>query len=126
MASNQILGIGIDIEAIDRFEKLDLTRGNSFLNRVFSETELDYCFSKGNVASNLATKYTGKEAIIKAFGSMNITHLDYKEIEITNDPSGAPRVNLARSDVNKYQIIISLSNESEKAVGVAVITVKNS
>lgn len=121
MKNNQTLGIGIDIENISRFEKLELSKNNRFLNKIFTKIELDYCFSKKNIASSLATKYTGKEAVVKAFGSMNITNLDYKEIEIINDSSGAPRVNLVWDKDKKYQTLISLSDESEKAIGVAVV-----
>jgi len=116
-----ILGVGIDIEDINRFKKLELNKKNIFLNRIFARSELDYCFSQKNIASSLATKYTGKEAVVKAFGLMNIANLDYKEIEITNDSSGAPRVRLVWDTANKYQVLISLSDESDKAVGVAIV-----
>lgn len=121
MKNYQILGIGIDIEDISRFEKLELNINSHFLNRIFTKAELGYCFSKKNVASSLATKYTGKEAVVKALGSMDITNLDYKEIEITNDSSGAPRVRLVWDKAKKYQILISLSDDSAKAIGVAVV-----
>lgn len=121
MKNNQILGIGIDIADISRFKKIKLDKSNRFLSKIFTPAELDYCFSKKNVASSLATKYSGKEAVVKAFGSANISSLDYKEIEITNDSSGAPRVNLVWDSTKKYQIMISLSDESDKAIGIAVI-----
>lgn len=122
MKKNQILGIGIDIENISRFEKLKLSRENKFLNKIFTASELDYCFSKKNVASSLATKYAGKEAVIKAFSLVdNAAGLSYKEIEVTNDSSGAPRVKLVWDKGKKYQILISLSNEMDKTVGVAIL-----
>ncbi len=121
---NSILGIGIDIEDINRFTKIKLSKNNKFLNKIFTYSEIEYCFSKKNVASRLATKYTGKEAVVKALGSMNISNVDYKEIEIINDSSGAPRVNLAWDKSKKYQIMISLSDESEKAIAMAIIIYK--
>ncbi len=122
MKSSQILGIGIDIEEINRFKKIELKKNNKFLNKIFTSLELDYCFSKKDVASSLATKYCGKEAVVKAFGLASIKNLDYKEIEIINDSSGVPRVNLKMENMKGYQIMISLSDESEKAVGVAIVT----
>jgi holo-[acyl-carrier protein] synthase len=122
MKQSQILGIGIDIEDIARFKKLDLNKNNPFLNKIFTPFELDYCFSKKNTASSLATKYSGKEAVVKAFGSINIKNLDYKEIEIINDESGVPRVKLFGKNTKGYQVIISLSDESQKVVGVAIVT----
>ncbi len=125
MKNGQILGIGIDIEDIGRFKKIELSKKSAFLNKIFTATELDYCFSKKNIASNLATKFAGKEAVIKACNFLDKTNLDYHEIEITNDPSGAPKVKLIRDEVKKYQIMISLSNELDKTVGVAIVTGNN-
>lgn len=121
MKKNQILGIGIDIENINRFKKIKLSRENNFLNRIFTTHELDYCFSKKNIASSLATKYAGKEAVIKALSMIDNRSLSYKEIEIINNSSGAPRVRLIWDKGKKYQILISLSNETERAVGVAIL-----
>lgn len=121
MKKNQILGIGIDIENISRFKNLKLSKENKFLNRIFTTHEIDYCFAKKNAASSLATKYAGKEAVIKAFSLTDNVSLSYKEIEITNDLSGAPRVRLIWDKAKKYQIFISLSNETEKAIGVAIL-----
>ena len=74
MKTGQVLGIGIDIENIERFKKFELNKNSPFLNKIFTIKEIEYCFSKKNVASSLATKYTGKEAVIKAavFNCLNI------------------------------------------------------
>ena len=121
MKKNQILGIGIDIENISRFGKSKLSKNNRFLNKIFTKVELDYCFSKKNVASSLATKFAGKEAIIKACESIDKTDVDYKKIEIINIPSGAPKVRLISNQKKEYEILISLSNDADKAVGVAIL-----
>ena len=121
MKKNQILGIGIDIEDINRFKKLKLNKNNRFLNKIFTKVELDYCFSKKNVASSLATKYVGKEAVIKALSSVDKAISDYKLIEVVNDPTDAPKVRLNWEQGKNYQILISLSNEIERAVGVAIL-----
>lgn len=120
MKNNKILGVGIDIEDISRFKKLELNKNNRFLNKIFTKVELDYCFSKKNVASSLATKFAGKEAVIKAFSLIDNVTLNYKEIEVTNDSSGAPGIRL-RDKTKKYQVLISLSNEKDKTVGVAIL-----
>lgn len=122
MKRNQILGIGIDIVNINRFKKLELNKNSPFLNKIFTKAELDYCFSKKNIASNLATKYAGKEAVIKACNAIDRINIDYREVEITNDSSGAPKVKLIWDKIKKYHIMISLSNEVDKTVGVAIIT----
>ena len=121
MKKNQILGIGIDIENINRFEKLKLSKNDRFLNKIFTKVELDYCFSKKNVASKLTTKFAGKEAVIKACNSIDKTIVDYKKIEIANNPSGSPKVRLISDQKREYEILISLSNDADKAVGLVIL-----
>jgi len=116
-----VLGIGIDIENINRFKKLELDKKSRFLNKIFTPRELDYCFSKKNIASSLATKYTAKEAVIKAYNTLGETSLDYKQVEVTNNKTGAPEVKITKDKIKKYRIMISLSNGTEQAVGVALI-----
>jgi len=117
----QIIGIGIDIVDVSRFDKLKLSNKNKFLNRFFTKRELKYCFSKNNIAEHLATKFAGKEAVSKALSSTLRTDINFKEIEIINELSGAPKVHLQSDMTNKYQVLISLSNESDTAVGVAIV-----
>lgn len=124
MGNGQILGIGIDITDINRFKTLNLSKNNRFLNKIFTMTEIDYCFSKKNVASSLATKFAAKEAVIKAFNNIKEKVNDYKKIEITNDSSGAPRVKLLYANIDNYQIMLSSSNEFENAIAVVVVTLQ--
>lgn len=124
MGNDQILGIGIDITDINRFKTLNQSKNNRFLNKIFTTAELDYCFSKKNTASSLATKFAAKEAVIKAFNNIKERVTDYKKIEITNDSSGAPQVKLLYANIGNYQIMLSLSNEFEKAVAVAIVVTR--
>lgn len=121
MKKNKILGIGIDVENISRFGKSKLSKNNRFLNKIFTKAEIDYCFSKKNVTSSLATKFAGKEAVIKACNAIDKTVVDRKKIEIINIPSGAPKVRLISNQKKEYEILISLSNDVDKAVGVAIL-----
>jgi holo-[acyl-carrier protein] synthase len=58
-------GIGVDIESIERFVKLDRAKDSRFLAKIFTEKELDYCFKYKSPAEHLAVRYAGKEAVIK-------------------------------------------------------------
>lgn len=123
MRNNSILGIGIDIVSTDRFSKLKLIKKSRFLNRIFTKVELDYCFSHENVASKLATKFAGKEAVIKACSYIaDPKVIDYKKIEIITNVTGAPKVQLHYSKMSKYKILISLSNEIDKVVSIAIVS----
>lgn len=114
-------GIGTDIESIDRFRKLDRVKDNSFLHKIFTKSELEYCFSRGVAAPHLAARYAGKEAIVKALNSMGKTNLDYKEIEIFNDENEAPRVRINNTDFHDLQVYVSLSHCKDKALAFAIV-----
>lgn len=78
----EMIGIGTDIEEVQRFENMSEPSFTAFLKRNFTKNELDYCLSKDAPAPHLAARYAGKEAVIKALFSLDITHIFYPTIEI--------------------------------------------
>jgi holo-[acyl-carrier protein] synthase len=116
-------GIGTDIENIDRFTKYANNREHTFLKRVYTDKELDYCFSLPQVANHLAARYAGKEAIIKALASAGIATPKLNEIEIVNNKAGVPEVELINKKFKVKLIKISLSHCSDKATAFAVVLV---
>lgn len=115
------LGIGTDIEDIRRFEKLDRVKNSRFLNKIFTENELNYCFLKEKAASSLAARYAGKEAVVKAIASIGKRIIDYKEIEILNNNIGVPLVRIRNKKIKNLKVNISLSHCKDKAVAFAVV-----
>lgn len=118
-------GIGIDIESIKRFKKVDYIKNDSFLKKIFTKNELDYCYSKENAEQHLAARFAGKEAIVKALNSMGRFHMDYKEIEIINIEKGVPMVKLYNKNLKKLKARISLSHCEDKAIAFAIIMEAN-
>jgi holo-[acyl-carrier protein] synthase len=116
-------GIGVDIESIERFVKLDRAKDSRFLAKIFTEKELDYCFKYKSPAEHLAVRYAGKEAVIKAMASINKTELVYRDIEILNDGNEVPRVSV-KADYGDVEVHISLSHCEDKAVAFAMVTLK--
>ncbi|MEK6869380.1 MAG: holo-ACP synthase [Nanoarchaeota archaeon] len=114
------LGVGTDIEDIGRFRKLDRDKNSNFLDKIFTKKELDYSFSKANPYQHLAARYAGKEAVVKALGSLGRRGIDYKDIEILNDDNGIPKANLNYNCGLKVHI--SLSHSNDRALAFAVIT----
>jgi holo-[acyl-carrier protein] synthase len=115
-------GIGVDIEGISRFKKADATHDSSFLNKIFTRTELDYCFSCQTPAQHLAARFAGKEAVIKALASLNRAGLSYRDIEITNDKNGVPVAEILKSGFDDLDIKLSLSHSRSEAIAFAVVT----
>ena len=112
--------IGVDIVEINRIKKAVERRGRSFLERVYTPTELEL-YEKN--FSSLAARFSGKEAVIKALDSRSI---GLKDIEILSDASGKPHVRLygraqhKAAEIGLSDIAISLSHCKEYAVACAI------
>jgi len=121
MTRESYIGIGVDIEKISRFYCIQ--KNNSLLHKIFTKKELEYCLAKKNPAPHLAARYVGKEAVVKAVNNIKnkkASILDYKKIEIYNDASGVPEVNLKKSNLNNLIIKISLSHCRDKAIAFVI------
>ena len=121
MEEHNHLGIGVDIENIDRFTGLDRTQDGSFLNKIFTQSELEYCFSKKMAAHHLAVRYCAKEAVVKALTSVGKPSIGYSDIEIINDKNGLPGVKISKADFDDLQIKLSLSHCADKAIAFTVV-----
>ena len=113
-----IIGIGTDIEDIERFRLLTMENHRTLFAKIFTENELEYCFSKESAAPHLAVRYTGKEAILKALNSIG-KDIQFNEIEIYNNKIGVPMVR-----INKFKnltVYLSLSHCEDKAIAFATV-----
>jgi len=85
-----IAGIGIDIVEVYRIREA-LERTPRFIDRVFTDREIEYCRSKGvKQFESFAGRYAAKEAMFKALGTGWRGELAWKDIEILSDELGAP------------------------------------
>ncbi|MDP2363318.1 MAG: holo-ACP synthase, partial [Ignavibacteria bacterium] len=87
-----VIGIGIDIIEIERIKKSIDKYGDSFLNKIYTQNELDYCLAKNNKYQHLAARFAAKEAIYKALASGWEKDATWKSMEILNEPNGLPVV----------------------------------
>ncbi|MGE5400724.1 MAG: holo-ACP synthase [Ignavibacteriales bacterium] len=89
-----VIGIGIDIIEIDRIKESVDRFGDKFLNKVFTEVELEYCLGKANKYQHLAARFAAKEAVAKALTDAWDKGFRWRDIEIYNELSGKPSVRL--------------------------------
>lgn len=115
------LGVGVDIETIDRFKKYIKPINERLMKSIFTQTELDYCFSTNNPASHLAVRFAAKEAIIKAFYSIKKTNINYNIIEINKTETGVPFVKFLNDEFRDYLVKLSLSHSKNNAVAFVII-----
>jgi len=119
--AEKIIGVGTDIEKTNRFKKM----GPRFISNVFTEREFMYCESRRNPHTHYAARFVGKEAIIKALSNVGI-NTSFRQIEVLNNEFGVPKVNYARSDLNKkFNTYLSLAHTSDNALAFVVITKRN-
>lgn len=76
-----IVGIGVDLVDIPRFER-SLARTPRLLERLFAPAE------RTLKPRSLAARYAAKEALIKALGGSDGVH--WADIEVGSEPSGRP------------------------------------
>ncbi len=124
-----VIGIGIDIIEIDRIKKSVDTFGDSFLNKIYTKNELDYCLAKHNKYQHLAARFAAKEAIYKALTTGWEKDATWKSMEITNESNGLPVVkffgNLKDFISDDKDIKISLSHSDNYVTAVAIIYKKS-
>ncbi len=88
-----ILGIGVDLVDVRRFESIIYRWQQKFLRRVFTDKEIRYCNTKKHPAQRFATRYAAKEALIKALFPRNQKGISLRDIEI-DQKENRPFVNL--------------------------------
>ena len=113
------LGVGIDVETVQRFTVL-LTKPHA-LKKIYTPQELSYCLSRVNAPQHLAGRFAAKEAVYKALtgfpGARTLSHL---EIEIVRGKTGAPTVRIHRPRLRKQKVLVSISHTKELGVAIAL------
>ena len=115
---------GTDIIETDRIK--DAIKSDTFIKKIFTEKEIEYCESKKDPAriQSYAARFAAKEAIFKAISK--VLHLDYgiewTSIEILKEETGRPYVNLKIDNKKKQNLKmdVSLSHIKDYAVATAV------
>lgn len=116
-----VVGIGIDITEVNRLRKAMEKWGNSFSERIFTQSELALASTKVNKYQHLAGRFAAKEAIFKAAGDAKI---GFKDIEIFNDKAGRPYCKFRNGKGKNIEVSVSISHVKTYAVANAIATQK--
>ncbi len=111
-----IIGLGIDVLEIKRFQRFSRNRNDQFLLNNFTKKELDYCFLFKDKATHLAGTFAAKEAVFKSLGKKILL----SNIEIRREKNGNPTVLMK----NRKQNMIFLSISHTKNLALAIV-IKN-
>ena len=83
-----------------------MEKHSAFFKRVYTKKELDYCLKQKNPAPHLCARYCEKEAAVKALSGIYDKTISYNEIEILNNETGAPYINILVDELKKYNFYI--------------------
>jgi holo-[acyl-carrier protein] synthase len=89
-----IIGVGIDVTAVDRFEE-SLRRTPRLARRLFNDTELHLPDGQRRSGASLAARFAAKEALAKALGAPG--GLSWTDAEVVSEDTGRPRLRVRGS-----------------------------
>ena len=126
---------GVDIIEISRIKESIEQIGQVFLDRIYTEKEQEYCEKSNKMKyQHYAARFAAKEAVFKAISKFILGREDalWKDIEILNDESGKPEINVNKlieninktADIKLINIDVSISHIKEYAVASAVAIVE--
>ena len=122
------ISCGVDIIEIDRVKESIEQLGDKFLNRVFTDKEIEYCESRKNQKyQHYAARFATKEAAFKAVSGQidDKYNVCWKDFEVTNDEQGRPSIKLVGIDEKLIENIdISISHCKKYAVANVTVLYK--
>jgi len=116
---------GVDIIEIGRIKQSIETLGVKFIQKVYTQEEIEYCESKKEQKyQHYAARFAAKEAAYKAVSPLlnDKYAISWQDIEIKNDHNGKPYVTINKIDQNLiHDIDISISHCKEYACANVVV-----
>jgi holo-[acyl-carrier protein] synthase len=122
----QVLGLGLDLVDLGRFERLWRRRRASMSRKIFTPAELAYCLKRRRPAMHLAARWAAKEAFFKALGAGWARGGGFRNVEVVHAAGGAPRLRLsgkaarAARAAGGAEYLLTLTH-GEKSAAAAVI-----
>ena len=120
-----IVGMGTDIVDTGRLRDVLARNGEAFIGRIYTEREQH---ESGGRVEYYAGRWAAKEATAKALGCGMGALCSFTDIEISNDPYGAPVLNCTAAAAlemeKKHTTLrwhVSISHEHSFAVAVVII-----
>jgi holo-[acyl-carrier protein] synthase len=119
-----IVGIGIDTVSISRLEKLIELRGEKFLRKVFSQSEIEEGRKREKNASFFAARFAAREAFVKALGTGFRRGVSIRDIEVKKADLGRPELSfttrvedlLRAHGISRCHLSITHDGDSAQAI----------
>jgi len=123
---------GVDMIEIQRVKDSIDKLGDSFINKVFTPAEIEYCENrKSGKYESYSARFAVKEAVSKALGTGFTQGVGLKGIELVSTESGKPEVILHGGTKERFDsmggiaIDVSITHCRDYAVAFAVLQTKD-
>ena len=127
----KILGVGVDIIENSRIS-ISL-KNNSFINRVFSNSEILIAKKIRNKKSYFTKRFAAKEAFVKSIGTGFRGNLNFKDISVINDELGKPsfiitekikKIIKRQFKTSSFNFFLSISDEKKYSIAYVILQKK--
>lgn len=122
-----IVGTGIDVIEVPRVAATIDRFGRRFLQRIFTDGEIQYCQSKANRVERFAARFAAKEAGMKALGTGWNRGVRWRDIEVQRQPGGRPTIVFHgkaaefASKLGTTRVAISLTHTAAEAIAHVIL-----
>ena len=89
-----IIGLGVDIAEVGRVKAAIERHGETFLRRLYTPAEREYCERFKNKYERFAGRFAAKEAAMKALGTGWSRGVRWVDVEVVRQKGGRPTVKL--------------------------------
>ena len=116
--------LGVDIIKVSRIKEAIDRWGEGFIDKIFTETEKEYCKNKNSTSQCYAARFAVKESFYKAKNH----NYGWKAIEVISEERPKIKIldNRLLTEMKDIQIHVSLSHTEDNAIAVVFLTKKNS
>jgi holo-[acyl-carrier protein] synthase len=95
-----IVGLGVDIAEVARVKAAIERYGETFLRRLYTPKEREYCERFKNKYERYAGRFAAKEAAMKALGTGWSRGVRWVDVEVVREKGGRPTIKLAGEAAN--------------------------
>jgi holo-[acyl-carrier protein] synthase len=123
-----ILGCGIDLMEVARFEREAARRGDALVEELFGAGELAWCRRRRRPAEGYAMGYAAKEALFKALGTGKVGRMAWRDVEIAwPETAGRPAMTLGgetaavAASMGVTAVLVTMATTREHAVAAVIL-----
>jgi holo-[acyl-carrier protein] synthase len=116
-----IVGLGVDIAEVARVKAAIERHGETFLRRLYTAQEQEYCERFKNKYERYAGRFAAKEAAMKALGTGWSRGVRWVDVEVVREKGGRPTMKLAgeaahiADRLNVKNIVLSITHTADQA-----------